>query len=206
MLFAVTVRPTVFTAVAVTTNRCEVPSVQLLRHTVPSWLNVPEAWVPDVWTVTLVSLPRAAVTVIPAPGLTSLLPLAGVMVTCAAGMTGAALAFCDLAAPEEHAAASASVAAAMSAAADLTAVAVVGACWPRRRSGAPMMLRTLTSRRRPLRLARRQSRDPRLIADPEARAISCQRPYKRRIHVLGYVATQTIDAPVTGGAAAWRSH
>src|ERR1700733_11073118 len=47
---------------------------------------VPVTGSPDVCTETLVSLPPAAVTLIPAPGLTFLLPLAGVMASCTAGL------------------------------------------------------------------------------------------------------------------------
>src|SRR5579872_2239072 len=56
-------------------------SAHWLRHTVPPWLSPPGTASPEVRTVTWLSVPSAAVTVMPADGSASLAPLAGVIVT-----------------------------------------------------------------------------------------------------------------------------
>jgi hypothetical protein len=68
-------------AFAVTVYRCDTFSAQVLCHTVPAAFIVPLTGSPAVVTVTLLSLPCAAVTVMPWPGWALVLPLAGVMDT-----------------------------------------------------------------------------------------------------------------------------
>ena len=58
----------------------------------PSALRVPVTGSPDVLTVTLVTLPLVAVTVIPSAGLASWLPLAGVIFRSAASAAAFTLA------------------------------------------------------------------------------------------------------------------
>jgi hypothetical protein len=68
----------------------------LLCQLLPLLLRVPVTWSPEDWTVTFVTLPLGAVTVMPSDGLTPWLPFDGVIFSAAA--SAAALAEADAAA------------------------------------------------------------------------------------------------------------
>ena len=64
----VSFRPAESIPVAVTVYRCETPRAQVLCQAVPAALSAPVTASPEVRTVTLVSLPSVAVTLIPLDG------------------------------------------------------------------------------------------------------------------------------------------
>jgi hypothetical protein len=69
-------------AVAVTVYLVETASAQVLCQDVRAVFIVPATCSPAALTDTCERVPRAEVTVMPSPGLTAVLPLAGVIVTC----------------------------------------------------------------------------------------------------------------------------